>query len=152
MFLATLISSFYLLTASQIDPSSLGVIKQHHLECAEGRMAFLNEELIPFMAEAEALNQEIIGLSQKISLLAADTEMNEQKQAQIYAFTEKLNQKMSDMQKILPALEIALKVDADLQQIEGLIQKSEALTEEEKAVVTRLSQLCGYIDAQKTAR
>lgn len=149
MFLANLISTFYLLTAPQVANPTTDVLRQHHLETAEGRMQFLNQELIPFMAEADTLNQEIIGLSQNISQLASQPEITEEKQAEIYALTEKLNQKMSQMEKILPALGIALQVDSDLQQVEALLNKKEPLTSEEQAIIDRLKQLCGYIEVQK---
>lgn len=112
--IATLISTL-LLTSPSID-----ILREHHLDTPEGRTLFLTEALTPFVKRADALNQEIIALSEQVT------------------------QKMTLMNEMLPTLNMALYINADFEQIDAILN-SDTLTAEQQAVADRIANLCTSI-------
>ena len=156
MFLPTLISSFALLAA--IDPAAtaaqpaaetqspldqaLQIVRSHHLETADGRIAFLNGDLTSFVQEADALNREIQALA---------LEASSKGQEETLAMGEELSQKMAQMIEMLPTLQTALLIEDDFQEIDEILAKNSPLEEVEKELLLRIASLCSYLDARKAS-
>ncbi len=154
MFLPTLISSFALLAA--IEPAAdrglppteiqspldqaLQIVRSHHLETADGRIAFLGGDLTAFVQEADALNREIQALA---------LEASSKGQEEVLAMGEDLNQKMAQMIEMLPSLQTALLIEQDFEEIDGILAKNSPLEEVEKELLLRIASLCTYLDARK---
>lgn len=101
--------------------SSLTVLREHHLDTAEGRTDFLVEKVTPYVTKADALNQEIVALSQQVS------------------------EKVTLMNEMLPTLQTALYINDDFSQID-VILNSEELTAEQQEIADRLASLCENLD------
>ena len=156
MFLPTLISSFALLAA--IDPAATAakpaaetqspldqafqIIRSHHLESADGRIAFLGGELTSFVQEADALNREIQALA---------LEASSKGQEETLAMGEELSQKMAQMIEMLPTLQTALLIEQDFEEIDGILAKESPFEEVEKDLLLRIASLCSYLDARKAS-
>ena len=113
-----------LFTTLLLVHSSIDVLREHHLETPEGRVAFLEEKLRPYVMEADALNQEIIALSQQVT------------------------EKIALMNERLPVLNIALEANRDFAQIDEILS-AEALAPEQQEVADRIAHLCNVIDPQE---
>lgn len=143
MFLAivsTVVSSFS--PPSMIESAvseDLQIIQRKELSTIEGRMAFLNNDLAPFIANIDRLNREIQGLSQEIASLDANSQEG---QSQIVQLSMELNKKMSAMVPYLPILENMLLLESDLAQLESILEKRDALDVSEENVVKRVASLC----------
>ncbi|MES2273207.1 MAG: hypothetical protein V4487_03350 [Chlamydiota bacterium] len=144
MLFAHLFLSFCLLLSGSnglvqnISPiqQSLEIIRSHSLGNAENRLSFLNDELMPLLAEASRLNQEVQSLSNRIS--SANAEDREQ----MIDMGEELNDQMALLGQLLPILQAASQIDLDFQQIDAILGKQGSLNPEEEAVVLRLAALC----------
>ncbi len=141
MFLMALFSTFYLLTAPTVANPSTEIIRQQHLETAEGRIAFLNDRLAPYTAAANQMNLEIQDLAAEIKALSPQDE-----QPQIVALTETMTQKMAKLITMLPALDIALSIDEDFQQIETILRQTDPLSTAQQQVIDRIASLCSSIE------
>ena len=130
--LATLFSIF-LLTNPLID-----TLLEHHLNTPEGRTEFLTEKLTPYIERANQLNQEIIELSSQITQAS---EWN----AEILDLSEQVIQKMAVLNEMLPALNLALHIDSDFNQIDAIVE-SENLTEDQQKVADRIALLCNHVN------
>ena len=146
MILSAILASVCLLAATPNVEHSLEVIRAHHLETADGRISFLNDALRPFVSKADALNQEIEELSERVSQIELDEKSTLKEE--IVLLTQELTQKMGVMLDILPTLKTALRVDADFQQIDAILSKDDPLDAAEEAVVERIATLCASVDAQ----
>lgn len=113
---ATLITSF-LLASSPFD-----VILENGLDTPEGRTFFLTERLSPYANYAEELNQEIIALSKQVT------------------------EKITELNEMLPTLNLALNVNNDFLQIDDILD-TDVLTDEQEAVIDRLAKVCKKVDA-----
>lgn len=140
MFLAVLFSSLCFLTGSVSAHSSVEVLRQRHLETVEGRAAFLTDELSPYVAAVNQLNDEVRTLSGTI-----DTLSPQEDQQQILTLTKEVSQKMGRLVAMLPVLNLALSVDEDLQQIEAILHQTEPLSPAQQEVVDRIASLCSFI-------
>ncbi len=112
---------FTTLLSTLLLSSSLDVIREHQLDTPEGRTEFLTEKLTPYVTSADTLNQQIIALSQEVT------------------------DKISLMNDMLPTLQTALHINADLTQLDTILN-SEELTPEQQEVVDRLANLCEKLD------
>lgn len=110
-----------LLTAQLLANSSIDVILQNQLGSPEGRTYFLTERLTPYVERADELNREIMVLSEQVT------------------------QKMSELNEMLPTLDMALNVDGDFQEIEGILN-SQALTAEQQKIADRIAQICKNVE------
>lgn len=111
-----------LFSALLLSNPSVEAILEHHLDSLEGRTHFLTEQLRPYVAKADQLNQEIIALSEEVT------------------------KKMALLNEMLPTLNLALKVDADFQQIDALIN-SAVLSIEQQEIADRIAAICERIDS-----
>ena len=150
MFLPTLLSSFYLLANASVQvpqvpvmEEAVQVVRNHRLETAEGRMAFLTEELSPFVTAADALNREI----QTLALQIQTIEENEQ----VVTLTDQLTEKMELMSEMLPTLQTALLIDNDFEHLDAILSKQAPLDSEEQDLLLRLATLCSYLDTHRPA-
>jgi hypothetical protein len=150
MVLAHLFLSFCLLSGSNgvvQEPGpvqqSLEIIRSHHLGNKESRLEFLTGELKPVLVEASRVNQEIQGLSNRISSGNAEDAAF---RAQMVVMGEELNDKMAVLGDMLPVLQAASRIDLDFQQIDAILAKEGALNPEEQAVVLRIAALCTALD------
>jgi hypothetical protein len=142
--ISALFSSFCLLAVEPAQlpaPTPMEVVRQHHLETAEGRLAFLTQELAPYALAAEALNQQITETASYIETLSPDNDGNE-----ILSQSQYVTQCMDVMTWMLPSLELAQRVEADLAQMDSICNSPESLTQEQQEAVERLATLCLYID------
>lgn len=111
-----------LLTSFLLASSPFDVILENGLDTPEGRTFFLTERLSPYANHAEALNQEIITLSKEVT------------------------EKITELNEMLPTLNLALNVNNDFLQIDDILD-TEELSDEQEAVIERLSQICKKVDA-----
>jgi hypothetical protein len=111
-----------LLTSFLLASSPFDVILENGLDTPEGRTFFLTERLSPYANHAEALNQEIIALSKQVT------------------------EKITELNEMLPTLNLALNVNNDFLQIDDILD-TEELSDEQEAVIERLSQICKKVDA-----
>lgn len=109
--------SFFLLASSPFD-----VILENGLDTPEGRTFFLTERLSPYANYAEELNQEIIALSKQVT------------------------EKVTELNEMLPTLNLALNVNNDFLQIDDILD-TDVLTDEQEAVIDRLAKVCKKVDA-----
>ncbi|HSX26487.1 MAG TPA: hypothetical protein VLE89_05720 [Chlamydiales bacterium] len=145
MFLPTLVSSFYLLATAPIPQApileeAVQVVRSHHLESADGRLAFLTEELSPFVLAADELNREIQTLALQIQTM--------EEKEQVIALTDQLTEKMGLMTEMLPTLQTALLIENDLEQLDTILSKDDPLDADEQDLLLRLATLCSYLDAR----
>lgn len=141
MLLASLFSAFCLLTALPTANPSIEIIHQQHLETSEGRSAFLVNQLTPYVAAADKLNQEIQVLAEKIKALSPQDD-----QAKIIASTEEMTQKMDQLLPMLPVLDAVLSIEDDLNQIEGILNQKDPLSAEQQQILDRVASLCRSIE------
>ncbi len=157
MFLTTFLSSIYLLSAQVEAPKdpvvleAIEIVNTHHLGTADGRVAFLTDQLTPFVTQADQLNREIQALALQVSSIEIpeETQSEEQKKEMI-ALGEELNQKMSQMIEMLPTLQTALLIDQDFAEIDAILAKEGTLNQEEKDLLLRISSLCNFLDVQNS--
>ncbi len=149
MFLASLISSFYLLVGSVGVEPALAIIQNRHLETVEGRIEFLNGGLHQFVSDADLLNEEIMALSAQIQDMDLENP-SEEPQKELSAIGDELNVKMAAMLDMLPMLQNALKIDEDFQQIDAILNKQAPLDDSEKEVLIRIAGLCDYVDSRNS--
>ncbi len=110
-----------LLSSLMLANGSIDVILENGLDSPEGRTYFLTERLTPYVARADELNREIIELSEEVT------------------------QKMAVLNEMLPTLNLALKIDGDLQQIDAILN-SEALTVQQQEIADRIAEICRNIE------
>ncbi|HSX10531.1 MAG TPA: hypothetical protein VLF94_02290 [Chlamydiales bacterium] len=139
--LATLLSRFLLLASPTTLDQSIEVIRQHHLETVDGRVDFLNNELTPYAASVEELNKEITALSEQAEALSP-----EEDQEEIASLAKQVAEKMDEMTKRLPSIELAMHVDEDLQQVDAILGNPGSVTLEQQAAADRLAGLCLALD------
>lgn len=149
MFLVKVLSTLCLFTGlaaveENVSPSVV-IVQNHGLDTAEGRIAFLTEELTPFVTQADQLNQEIQALSTQIAQL--DGSGGNLPKAEMVALGNELTQKMDYMLGMLPALEAAIQIDNDFQRIDSILAKEEPLDASEIELLDRIASLCNCIDA-----
>jgi len=135
---ATLIST--LLLTAPINPS-LEIVREHHLETADGRIAFLTEKLASYVTAGGQLNDEVTALSEKAQGLSSETD-----QEQIVSLSSEAAEKMDLMAWMLPSLQLVLHIDDDLQQIDGILNCEDPLTPAQQEIADRLALLCQYVD------
>lgn len=111
-----------ILAAFAINNPSIDAIVDNRLDSPEGRTLFLTERLQPYVDQAEALNQEIVQLSEEVA------------------------QKMAVLGEMLPTLNLALHVDQDFQQIDAILN-CRNLSAEQQEIADRIAQICAKIDA-----
>lgn len=151
MFLASIISSVYLLVGSAAMDPAIALVQTRHLETPEGRIEFLNGELKDFVSATDRLNEEIIALSNQI----AETDMGnatEETKAELTALGNQLDQKMSVLLAALPMLQNALKIDEDLQRLDAILAKEEPLDASERETLDRLAAICQFLNHLPDAR
>jgi hypothetical protein len=141
MFLISVFSAFCLFVAPLLANTSIDTIHQHHLETTEGKISFLTDKLAPYAAAAEQINHEMLDLAAQINVLSS-----EDHQPQITALTQEISQKMEKLLTMLPALNIALSVDADFQQLDAILQDTNTLSAEQQVVIDRIASLCNCIE------
>ncbi len=141
MFLTIMSSAFYLLTGSVVTQPSAAIIRQYHLETAEGRTAFLTNKLTPFAIAADQMNREIQALGSEIEKLSPTDD-----QAKILALTEQVAEKMKKLGAMMPTLNMALSIDEDFLQIVAIAQQTEPLSPDQQLVVTRVEALCHSLE------
>lgn len=141
MFLNVLSSAFYLLTSPVTTQPSTSIIRQHHLETAEGRTAFLINKLTPFATAADQLNREIQTLGREIEILSPTDD-----QAKILALTEQVVEKMKKLSAMMPTLNMALSIDEDFLQMEVIAQQTDPLLPDQQQVLERVNTLCNSLD------
>lgn len=146
MFLASLISSFYLLVGASLVQPAIEMIQTRHLETPAGRTEFLNGDLKTFVSEADRLNEEIMALSAQIDDMNIENP-SEQSQQEMVALGNDLNAKMTVMLEMLPMLQNAMQIDEDFQRIDAILSKQEPLEDAEKDVLMRIASLCDYVDS-----
>jgi phosphoglycerate-specific signal transduction histidine kinase len=137
MFLATVFSALYFLTSPAVVPSSIEVIRQHHLETVEGRVQFLTDQLSPYAAAAGQLNHEIEQLADTIKALSPEKD-----QEKIVSLTNEMLQKMSRLTAMMSVLNLAATIEQDFQQIDAVLHQTEPLTPAQLELIDRLASLC----------
>jgi hypothetical protein len=130
-------SAICFLTTSLMAHSSLEVVRESHLTTAEGRTAFLTQKLAPFMSKASELNNQVTALAKSIEALSPEKD-----QQKIILLTKEMTEKMAILTPMLPAVPLALSINADLLKIDSISQQGEPLTAEQAVVVDRLAKLC----------
>lgn len=90
---------------------------ENHLDSPEGRLEFLTEKLTPYVARADLLNQEIVALSTEVA------------------------EKMDEMNQMLPTLNMSLRINDDLLQIDAILAEG-IQTDEQQEIVNRLAEIC----------
>lgn len=155
MFLTTFLSSIYLLSAQVETPKdplvleAIEIVITHHLGTSDGRVAFLTDQLTPFVTQADQLNREIQALALQVSSIEVPEEnQSEEQRQEMLALGEELNQKMSQMIEMLPTLQTALLIEQDFAEIDAILAKEGALSQEEKDLLLRVSSLCNFLDVQ----
>lgn len=142
MFLATVFSTFFLLTSPISVHQSIEVIRQYHLETTEGRTAFLIDKLTPYTTAANQLNQEIGVLSKAIQILSPQDD-----QQTILALTEIVSQKMSQLTTMMFVLNSALSLNEDFLQIDSILHQTIPLKPIQQEIVDRIAALCSAVDS-----
>lgn len=145
MLLNTLLSCLFLAAGPFNFDQSLEIVHERHFETQEGRTAFLTGDLTQFLVRVDTLNNEIQGLSSEISRLSGEAAADPSKAEKIPVLGEQLNQKMTQMANMLPILQTAQQIDADMQKIDLILQKQDPLEENEKEVVIRIATLCDQV-------
>ena len=135
MLITTILSVFTLLSGSIFD-SSIDFIHKKHLDTTYGRVQFLTEMLIPYLEKGSQLNQEVTALASKIETLSPELD-----QAEIISKTNELTRKMAELQKMLPIMESASKIDTDFEELENILTKTPPLSEHEKEVLNRIGNI-----------
>lgn len=110
------------LTSFLLASSPFDVILENGLDTPEGRTFFLTERLSPYANYAEELNQEIIALSKQVT------------------------EKITELNEMLPTLNLALNVNNDFLQIDDILD-TETLTDEQEAVIDRVAKVCKKMNA-----
>ena len=140
MFLSALLSTCHLLASPMTLSPAAEVICHYHLETPSGRIAFLTEKLAPYAAAAESLNREVTVLASEVQNLSPETD-----QQKIVDLTQQLTQKMAQLEKMFPVLSMALTVDADLEQIDAILQQTTPITVEQQEALDRIVALCAAL-------
>ncbi len=146
MLLATLFSTFHLLTSPIVINSSMEIIHQHHLETVEGRTTFLVDILAPFAAAADQLNHEIETQAQAISALSPEND-----QQQIVTLTQAMTQKMTELVTMMSVLNSTQSLKEDFLQIESIMRQTDPLTPEQLEIVDRVASLCSSLTPHRIA-
>lgn len=154
MILATLFSSL-LLVGPMSQEQAVQIIREAHLDTAEGRLALLQGDLMRILQTASALNSEIDQLSQQISRLSEEAKVKAEDRSeeaeemaavqsevdQIAQLTEIMNGKMTRLAALLPVLQNALRVDEDMNGLDDILNTQEELSEGQIEQLRHLAEL-----------
>ncbi len=117
-------------------------IQKQGLSTPEGRVAFLQNELSPFVAKVNELNENIQSLSDEIASLEEGAEGAQETMVQL---TTQLTEKMDLMTSLLPVLEKVMMVESDFSELDAILAKTSPLDSSEEAVLKRVASLCNDV-------
>lgn len=120
------------------------ILQSKGLSSIEGRIAFLENDLPPFIANIERLNDELQRLSREIASLDLNDPEGQNK---IVHMGTQLNEKVDLLAGLLPVLESALSIESDFACLELIFEKREPLDPSEEKVVQRVASLCRTLNS-----